>query len=202
MAKEVADWDELLSSISRLQGLIPDAVLVGGAASIAYAKHRLSTDHDHVLPDLKDRFEAILMQLEAVAGWKTARVNRPVLILGSLDGVETGVRQLVRTAPLETCVINVSGVDLTVPTLEVWTWRLCPISLVRMALTGLYPKWIRFTRKPMMTLGPFGSKSSSKWFSLSRLIWKRLTCWNTRVSRRHITNGQLSRAGVTPYPRP
>ena len=31
---------------------------------------------------------------ESVAGRKTARVRRPVLILGSLDGIETGIRQL------------------------------------------------------------------------------------------------------------
>ncbi len=35
-------------------------------------------------------------------GWQTARVARPVQILGSLDGIETGIRQLRRNAPLET----------------------------------------------------------------------------------------------------
>ena len=28
------------------------------------------------------------MPFESVAGWKTARIQRPVLILGSLDGIE------------------------------------------------------------------------------------------------------------------
>ena len=40
----------------------------------------------------------------------------PVLILGSLDGIETGVRQLIRGAPLETEEIERFGVRLTVPT--------------------------------------------------------------------------------------
>jgi hypothetical protein len=51
-----------------------------------------------------------------VAGWKTARVQRPVQILGSLDGIETGVRQLIRDEPLETTVVNYHGAPITVPT--------------------------------------------------------------------------------------
>lgn len=55
--------------------------------------------------------------LESVAGWKTARVKRPVLILGSLDGIETGVRQLIRETPLETETIEIANEKLTVPTM-------------------------------------------------------------------------------------
>jgi hypothetical protein len=51
--------------------------------------------------------------LEAVAGWQTERVQRPVLILRQLDGILTGIRQLRRTRPLETT--EVAG--LRVPTL-------------------------------------------------------------------------------------
>ncbi|ATE60096.1 hypothetical protein CCZ27_09165 [Thauera sinica] len=32
---------------------------------------------DHVLTDLRLRFDEVLAQLESVAGWKTARVQRP-----------------------------------------------------------------------------------------------------------------------------
>ena len=73
---------------------------------------------DRALTDLKERFDAILADLESVAGWQTARVKRPVLILGSLDGIETGVRQLIRSEPLETVEIEAEGVRLTVPTKE------------------------------------------------------------------------------------
>jgi hypothetical protein len=52
-----------------------------------HARHRFSRDADHVLTDLRERFDEILAQLESVAGWKTARVQRPVQILGSLDGI-------------------------------------------------------------------------------------------------------------------
>jgi len=45
---------------------------------------------DHVLIDPSHRFDGVLAELESVAGWKTARVQRPVKILGSLDGIETG----------------------------------------------------------------------------------------------------------------
>ncbi len=113
---DLPDWEEVLSAAARLQRILPDAVLVGGTASAVHAAHRFSRDADHVLTDLKPRFDAVLAQLESVAGWKTARISRPVQILGSLDGIETGVRQLIRTAPLETTVIDHKGEPLTVPT--------------------------------------------------------------------------------------
>lgn len=92
---------------------MPGSVLVGGTAAALHAGHRVSLDGDHVLPDLRDRFEEVLEDLEAAAGWQTARVRRPVLILGQLEGVLTGIRQLRRVAPLET--EEVAG--LRVPTL-------------------------------------------------------------------------------------
>jgi hypothetical protein len=48
----------------------------------------------------------------------TARVKRPVLILGRLDGIETGVRNLRRRRPLEVEEVEVAGARLRVPTLE------------------------------------------------------------------------------------
>ena len=114
--KPIPEWERLLSSAAHLQKIVPGAVLVGGTAAATYAHHRISVDHDHVLTDLKERFDEILSDLESVAGWQTARVRRPVLILGSLDGIETGVRQLIRSEPLETTVIEAEGARLTVPT--------------------------------------------------------------------------------------
>ncbi len=111
------EWEQVLSAASRLQEVLPEAVLVGGTAAALYAGHRLSTDADHVLSDLRGRFDAVLAHLESVAGWTTARVQRPVQILGSLDGIETGIRQLRRDIPLETTQIPWRGQMLTVPTL-------------------------------------------------------------------------------------
>ncbi|MBQ4384367.1 MAG: hypothetical protein II823_00385 [Kiritimatiellae bacterium] len=117
-SKLLPDWETLLSSAARLQSILPEAVLVGGTAAATYAHHRTSVDHDHTLTDLREHFDDILATLESVAGWKTARVRRPVLILGSLDGIETGIRQLIREEPLETAEIDVGGVMLKVPTKE------------------------------------------------------------------------------------
>lgn len=114
--EELPEWDRVLSAAAHLQKILPDAVLVGGTATAAFAKHRLSRDADHVVGDLRQRFDEILAQLESVAGWKTARVKRPVMILGSLDGIETGVRQLIRTVPLETTQIEHAGQRITLPT--------------------------------------------------------------------------------------
>ena len=115
-ARTWPEWEHVLSAAAHLQAVLPGATLVGGTAAAVYAGHRVSYDADHVLADLRDRFDEVLAQLESIAGWQTARVKRPVLILGNLDGVETGVRQLIREQPLETVDVNVGGVSLVVPT--------------------------------------------------------------------------------------
>lgn len=89
MSKHTAPFSDrelVPSSAAHLQRILPDAVLVGGSASAIHAEHRLSRDAGHVLIDLPSRFDTVLAELEAVAGWETARVQRPVLILGSLKG--------------------------------------------------------------------------------------------------------------------
>ncbi len=110
---------ELLESAAHLQRLVPGAVLVGGAAAILYADHRESRDHDHVLGDLADRFEMVLEAVEGDEGWATNRVTPGKLILENLDGIEAGVRQMIRKRPLEIAEVELpSGESVTVPTLE------------------------------------------------------------------------------------
>ena len=111
--EDLPDWERLLAAERHLQYLIPGAILVGGTAAALHARHRISMDGDHVLRDLRDRFDEVLATLEAAAGWQTERVQRPVLILGQLDGILTGIRQLRRTRALETDEIA----GLRVPTL-------------------------------------------------------------------------------------
>jgi hypothetical protein len=136
-AQSWPEWEHVLSAAAHLQVVLPDATLVGGTAAAIFAKHRVSYDADHVLSDLRDRFDDILAQLESVAGWRTARVKRPVLILGSLDGIETGIRQLVRDQPLETCEVNVGSVRLVVPT-EAELLRIKAVLILRRNATRDY----------------------------------------------------------------
>ncbi|WP_166844128.1 nucleotidyl transferase AbiEii/AbiGii toxin family protein [Isoptericola sp. BMS4] len=111
--------ESLLESAARLQELVPDAVLVGGTAAALHAGHRLSIDHDHVLVDLRDRFDLILDALEREGEWVTNRVQAGKIILGELGGIETRLRQLIRTRPLETEERRLpSRRVLTVPTFE------------------------------------------------------------------------------------
>jgi len=42
---------------AHLQRILPDVVLVGGSASAVYAAPPLSTDADHILTDLRPRFD-------------------------------------------------------------------------------------------------------------------------------------------------
>jgi hypothetical protein len=130
-AKPFPEWERLLAAERHLQALVPGTVLVGGTAAALHAGHRRSHDGDHVLADLRERFDDVLATLESIAGWRTERVQRPVLVLGDLDGVPTGIRQLRRTAPLE--VETVEG--LTVPTLaemaRIKAWLLATRNTVR-----------------------------------------------------------------------
>jgi len=96
---------------------VPDSVLVGGSAAATHVRHRVSFDHGHVVADLRERFDGVLEALESTEGWVTAQVKRPVLILGCLDGVETGIRQLIRRRPLEVEEVDWKGQRLRVPTL-------------------------------------------------------------------------------------
>lgn len=106
-------------SAAHLQELVPDAVLVGGSAAALYAGHRDSNDHDHVLADLAQRFDAVLEAVESQDGWVTNRVTPGKIILGELGGIETGIRQLIRRTPLEVTQVPLpSGHVLTVPTPE------------------------------------------------------------------------------------
>lgn len=112
---------EVLLSAARLQELVPDAVLVGGTAAAVHAHHRLSFDHDHVLTDLAKRYGEVLEAIEASEGWVTSvRASTPPLtLLGSLDGIEAGLRQLRRVRPLETERHPLpGGHSVVVPTLE------------------------------------------------------------------------------------
>ena len=111
MAEVSATLRQVLESAARLQSVVPDAVLVGGSAAALHAGHRDSFDHDHVLADLVDRYEAVLGAVEATEGWATSvRASKPPFtIMGSLDGIEAGLRQMRRTRPLETVEIAVSA---------------------------------------------------------------------------------------------
>jgi hypothetical protein len=107
----------VLESAARLQEVVPDAALVGGSAAAVWASHRTSFDHDHVLQDLSDRFDAVLEAIEATDGWVTNRVTPGKIILDELGDIESGVRQLIRSRPLEMAEVSLpSGQVLRVPT--------------------------------------------------------------------------------------
>lgn len=87
--------------------------------TIVNPDHRESRDHDHVVADLADRFEMVLDAVEGDDGWATNRVTPGKVILGNLDGIEAGVRQMIRRVPLEATTIALpSGDEVTVPTIE------------------------------------------------------------------------------------
>jgi hypothetical protein len=128
---ELPEWERMLAAERHVQKLVPRSVRVGGTAAVLHAGHRRSHDADHVLEDLRDHFDEVLTSLEAAAGWRTERIQKPVLILGQMEGVLTGIRQLRRTEPLETQEIE----GLRVPTLaemaRIKAWLLATRHTVR-----------------------------------------------------------------------
>lgn len=97
---------------------VQGSVAVGGSVCALFAHHRLSIDIDFVLTDLTQRFQEVRDHLFEIDGWREARFRVPVLILGSLDGVAVGYRQLRRATPLETQELQTPEGILVVPTLE------------------------------------------------------------------------------------
>lgn len=97
---------------------VPGSVAVGGSVCSLFTHHRESTDIDFVITDLSRRFESVREHLLELPEWKESRVHVPVLILGSLQGIEIGFRQLRRSIPLETQIIETPDGKLVVPTIE------------------------------------------------------------------------------------
>ncbi|MCK6527561.1 hypothetical protein L6R50_08345 [Myxococcota bacterium] len=141
------DWEKLLAAERHLPHLVPGALLVGDTAAAPHARHRASIDGDHVVADLHDRYDPVLAAQEAAAGWRTERVRRPVSILGSPDGVLTGIRQLRRTAPLETEVIEGVRVPTLAENARIKAWLL----VVRRTVRDYLDVVVLFER-----LGPVG----------------------------------------------
>lgn len=110
-------WQHLIEAAANFQGLVPGSVLIGGSAAAVHLQHRYSFDADHVLMNLQEKYEEVLDFLEGRDDWETARIHPPKLILGNFQGVETGIRQLRRTRPLETESIERDGKTLILPTL-------------------------------------------------------------------------------------
>jgi hypothetical protein len=129
--RPLPDWERLLAAERHLQYLVPGTILVGGTATAVHAGHRVSMDGDHVMEDLRERFDEVLEALESAAGWRTDRIQRPVLILGQMDGILTGIRQLRRTRPLETEVISGLRVPTLAEMLRIKAWLLATRNTVR-----------------------------------------------------------------------
>ncbi|QBI20777.1 hypothetical protein ER308_15195 [Egibacter rhizosphaerae] len=109
----------VLGKGAELQEVVPGAVLVGGGAVASHAGHSVSVDHEHVVEDLEERFDAVLEHLEALGDFSLVRARPGKLILGRLGDIETGVRQLIRSRRLEALRVDLDeGHRLVVPTRE------------------------------------------------------------------------------------
>ena len=83
-----------------------------------YAQHRLSIDIDFVLQNLRGQFEEVRDRLLDAPGWQEARIRPPYLILGSVDEIDVGFRQLRRQSPIDTQVVQTKAGPLTIPTAQ------------------------------------------------------------------------------------
>jgi hypothetical protein len=96
---------------------VPGAVALGRTVCALYAGHRVSLDIDFGVSDLRQRFEQVRNHLLGMDEWREADVRVPVLIHGSIEGIEIGFRQLRRNTPFQTIVVKTPDGDLVVPTL-------------------------------------------------------------------------------------
>ncbi len=102
-----------------LQTKVPGAVLVGGTAAAVHARHRISFDHDHVIQDLAKNYDAANAALESIVGWRTQRRVRGKMVLGRIEGLDAGLRNQRRSAPLDTITMDLGdGRKLQLPTIE------------------------------------------------------------------------------------
>lgn len=69
-----------------------------------------------------EQFEAVRDALAAWAGWRTRRVCPPVAVLGDRHGVQLGVRQQRRKAPIETTQVAGVCVPTAEETLRIKAW--------------------------------------------------------------------------------
>ena len=109
-------WDQMVKAGISAQETITAAIPIGGTIAALYANHRISYDLDHLLMNLKGEFSEILELLGDVPGWKLAKKSPDKVILGSIDGVDVGFRQIRRNKPLATTVIQTPRGDWRVPT--------------------------------------------------------------------------------------
>jgi len=116
---DVPDWETLLAHAAHLQTKVPGAILVGGTAAALHVKHRYSVDHDQEIKNLGGNYAEALASLESIAGWKTHRRVHGKEVLGEVEGIEAGLRNQRRSAPLETVEVTLAGgAKLVVPTVE------------------------------------------------------------------------------------
>src|SRR5437868_10272122 len=110
------DFEAVVSEARALQAHLPwlRLVCVGGTAAALHARHRYSTDSDHIGETVAEHFEDVESALRSWEGWKTRRVRPRVAILGERHGVQIGVRQQRRRTPLQVTRVR----DLWVPTPE------------------------------------------------------------------------------------
>ncbi len=102
------DLLSVLESAARLQELVPDAILVGETVAALYAGHRLSYDYDHMVTDLRERFNLVLDALDREPDWVMNRVTPGKIILGKLRDIEAEVRQLADPKPADLAKVNLA----------------------------------------------------------------------------------------------
>jgi hypothetical protein len=78
------DWERLLAAERHLQHLVPGTILVGETATAIHAGHRVSMDGDHVMEDLRERFDEVLEAPRV--GRRMADRSHPAARPGRADG--------------------------------------------------------------------------------------------------------------------
>lgn len=76
-----------------LQSKMPAAILIGGTVAAVHAGHRISFDHDHVVTDLAKNYDAAILALESIAGWRAHRRAKGKMVPGNVNKIAAGFRK-------------------------------------------------------------------------------------------------------------
>lgn len=104
------DWEDAIGAASRLHRVASNEI--SGAAT-----YRFASDDEHVARLISERYDELVSRIAAEAGWPVSEQKPPTMILRNLTGVQTGIRDFARSAPLEMTSYQTGYGDVVLPTL-------------------------------------------------------------------------------------
>ena len=102
-------WEDAIGAAARVHRVTANEI--SGAAT-----YRFASDDEHIARLISERYDEIVSRIAAEAAWPVSGLKPPVMILRNLAGVQTGIRDFARSAPLEMTTYHTDYGDVVLPT--------------------------------------------------------------------------------------